>query len=238
MKMLKNKSLELSCIIITLNEEKHLPLLLESIKMQTLKNFEIIVSDFNSKDNTRKIAKSYGCKIVLGGKHAIARNNGAKAARGKYLLFLDADCTLKNEKFLEMNLKKFKKSNKGIASAIASHYDGSFWDYILYGFYGVFVRIIQKFSPHGTGACILVKKNVFFKNKGFNESVVFAEDHEILKRIGKKEGFLILPCKIHTSTRRLKKEGRLNIFIKFIYAGIYRLFYKEIDKELFKYKKT
>ena len=47
----------ISIVIPTLNEEKYLSKLLKSIKNQTFKDYEIIVSDNNSKDNTKKIAK-------------------------------------------------------------------------------------------------------------------------------------------------------------------------------------
>ena len=79
----------LSIIIPTLNEEKHLPRLLKNIKDNNLENYEIIVADNNSKDKTRQIAKKYRCKIVQGGLPSKAKNNGAKAARGSLLFFIE-----------------------------------------------------------------------------------------------------------------------------------------------------
>ena len=75
----------LSIIIPTLNEEKYLPKLLDSIVKQSYKDYEIIIADNNSKDKTRSIARSYGCRLTKGGMPAVARNNGAKIARGKLL---------------------------------------------------------------------------------------------------------------------------------------------------------
>ena len=51
-----------SLIIRSKNEEKWIKLVPESIHEQTIKNFEIILVDNNSVDNTVKIAKSYGVK--------------------------------------------------------------------------------------------------------------------------------------------------------------------------------
>ncbi|MCK5373227.1 MAG: glycosyltransferase, partial [Candidatus Aenigmarchaeota archaeon] len=59
-----DKKPELSIIIPTLNEEYYLPKLLESIKIQTYKDYEIIVSDSCSDDKTVDVAKSFGAKIV------------------------------------------------------------------------------------------------------------------------------------------------------------------------------
>ena len=84
----------LSIIIPTYNEEEYLPVLLESIKKQSFKDYEIIVADANSTDRTREIAESYGCIVVDGGLPAAGRNNGAKVATGEYLLFLDSDLEL------------------------------------------------------------------------------------------------------------------------------------------------
>ncbi len=56
----------LSIIIPTLNEEKYLLGLLNSLKKQTYMDFEVIIADNNSKDRTKQIAKKHGCKIVKG----------------------------------------------------------------------------------------------------------------------------------------------------------------------------
>ena len=72
----------ISIIIISKNEEKVHPRLLESIKHQKTKfKYEVIVSDANSKGKTKKIAKKYKCKIVKGGLPSKGRNNGAKSAK-------------------------------------------------------------------------------------------------------------------------------------------------------------
>ena len=105
----------LSIIIPTLNEERYLPLLLESIKKQDFKDYEIVVADAGSKDKTVEIAKKYGCKVVSGGLPAKGRNQGAKVAKGDLFLFLDAEAVLP-EHFLKEVLSEFKKRKLGIAS--------------------------------------------------------------------------------------------------------------------------
>ena len=87
----------ISIIIPAYNEEKYLPKLLECIKKQTYKGYEIIVADAGSKDRTGQIAKKYGCKVVKGGMPAVGRNNGAKVAKGNILLFLDADVQINRD---------------------------------------------------------------------------------------------------------------------------------------------
>ena len=95
-----NQNLKYSVVIPTFNEEKYLPLLLKDLESQTFKDFEVIVSDANSTDSTRSIAKNYGATVCDGGLPSVGRNNGAKIAKGDILIFLDADVRIKND-FIE-----------------------------------------------------------------------------------------------------------------------------------------
>ena len=112
--MLKLKAIMLSIVIPTFNEEKYLPKLLESLKKQTFQQYEIIVADNNSKDNTRQLAKKYGCNVIGGGLPGIARNKGANTANYD-LLFLDADIIL-DDSFLHNLLDKIYLKKLDIAS--------------------------------------------------------------------------------------------------------------------------
>jgi len=233
MKFNLSKEPELSCVVITLNEEKYLPILLDSLKKQTYKNFEVIVADYNSKDKTRLIAKKYGCRITQGGNYTVGRNNGARAARGKYLLFLDAD-SMVPEDFLEKNFSEFKDSGMGTGTVSVKPIGGKVFDKIFFDFYNIWARSMAKISPHCAGCGIFCKKEIFDKIGGFNEKILFAENHDFTKR-AKDFGFTILGTPMFTSVRRLEKEGRLKFAAKYVYSGVYRLLYKEIDKKLFDY---
>ena len=226
---------ELSCIIITLNEEVFLPKILKSLRDQTFKDFEIIVSDANSKDKTREIAIANGCKLTDGGIWSVGRNNGAKIAVGKYLLFLDADCELPKN-FLEINLREFKRSGVGTGTTGVNPISDRFFDLVFFKLYDYFSKVMQYFSPHCCGASIFATKEVFDKIGGFDEGICFAENHEFTKR-AKRYGFKILPIPIYTSVRRLDKIGRMKFVAQYIYTGLYRIFYKEIRDDVIKYEK-
>ena len=84
-----------SIIITTKNEEKNIGRCLKSIKKQACPNIEIIVVDNNSIDKTKQITKKYTKNVFnKGPERSAQRNFGAQKAKGKYLLFLDADMTL------------------------------------------------------------------------------------------------------------------------------------------------
>ena len=96
---------------------------------------------------------------------------------------------------------------------------------------------MQKVYPHGTGACIFVRNDVFKKIRGFDEKIVIAEDHDILNR-GKKYGFSLLSKPIYTSVRRMEKNGRIRTMLTLLGLSFYRLFYKEVESNLFNYNKV
>jgi glycosyltransferase involved in cell wall biosynthesis len=106
--------MKVSIIIPTYNEEEYLPNLLTSIQRQGYDDLEVIIADAHSMDKTIEIAESFGCKIVPGGLPAVGRNNGAKAASGELLLFLDADSVLTNN-YISSAVEEFELHNLGIA---------------------------------------------------------------------------------------------------------------------------
>jgi glycosyltransferase involved in cell wall biosynthesis len=77
--------------IRTLNSEKTLQAALESIRKQTYKNIEIVVSDGHSKDKTVAIAKKYGAKIHYIDKLGDARHEDYAISKGVYIFCLDSD---------------------------------------------------------------------------------------------------------------------------------------------------
>ena len=87
-----------SFIVPVYNTEKYLNKCLDSILNQTYKNFEVIIINDGSPDNSINIIKDYQARynniIVIdeeNGGLSVARNNGIKAATGNYLIFVDSD---------------------------------------------------------------------------------------------------------------------------------------------------
>jgi glycosyltransferase involved in cell wall biosynthesis len=225
----------LTIIIITKNEEKMLSRLLESIKNQDFKNYEIIVSDAKSTDNTRVIAKKYKCKIINGGLPSVGRNNGAKVAKNDLLLFLDADVMLP-PKFLTKNIEEFNEKHLISATTLYVPLSKKLIEKFFYYIYNSFARNIQFFSPHAGGFCIFMNKNVFFKIGMFDENIRFAEDHALVK-LSKKHGkFRILTSvPVLVDTRRLKKDGMIETITKYVLAELHRIFKGEIKNPPFEY---
>jgi len=91
--------IDYSIIVPAYNEEEWLPATLTALKaamaVSPLQG-EIIVTDNNSTDATAEIAKQFGAQVVFEPVNQIsrARNTGARKARGRYLVFVDADTVI------------------------------------------------------------------------------------------------------------------------------------------------
>ncbi|RYX83091.1 glycosyltransferase family 2 protein [bacterium] len=94
--------MKISCIIPVFNGERYLREAIESMLVQTLSPFEIVVADDGSADGSVEIARSYGgiVRVVTQptGGPAATRNLGWKSALGDYFAFLDADDLWEPEK--------------------------------------------------------------------------------------------------------------------------------------------
>jgi glycosyltransferase involved in cell wall biosynthesis len=227
---------ELSIIIPTLNEEESIGMLLKAIKRQTYKSLEVIIADAGSTDRTCQIAKKYGCRVIEGGTPSIGRNRGAAVARGKYLLFLDADVLFERDFVAEM-LEEFELKGLDVASCGVVSLSDKTVDIIMQGVTNAYILATQFFYPHAPGFCILIRKDVHDRIKGFDESLKLAEDHDYVIRAKEYGRFRILKnIKIFVSVRRFESDGRLNVATKYILCEAYRLVKGEIKTDVFKYK--
>jgi glycosyltransferase involved in cell wall biosynthesis len=225
----------LSIVIPTFNEEKLLPDLLASVKDQTI-DVELIVGDFHSKDKTREIAKKFGARIVDGGTPSQGRNAAAAVATGDVLLFLDADVTLPGSHFLSRLMNEFTSRSLGIATADVIPQSSKRYDRFSFWVYNRYVRLWGARRAHAPGFFIVIKRELHEKIGGFDETIVFCEDHEYAGRAAKCGQFGILnSVKIPTSVRRLNKDGRVAIAYKFIAAELHLLFKGPIRDDRFHY---
>jgi glycosyltransferase involved in cell wall biosynthesis len=226
----------LSIVIPTYNEEKYLPRLLQSIRLQSFADYEIIVADNNSTDATVAIAKQYGAIITSGGLPGKGRNEGAKIAQGNILLFLDADVILQEKDFLSDCLLEFLSKKLDIATCCITPLSDRKVDVIGHEAYNIFMTATEKFFPYAPGFCIFARKSVHDRINAFDEAVIFAEDSDYVQRAKKIAKFGLLKShKIPVSVRRLERDGRLNIVIKYILASLHIAVLGSVKTNIFNY---
>lgn len=85
-----------SVVLRTKNEEKNIRICCESVKNQTYKNCELILVDNFSTDKTTEIAKEFTDNIHQYGPERTSQGNYGmlKIAKGKYVMYIDADMIL------------------------------------------------------------------------------------------------------------------------------------------------
>lgn len=166
-----------SITITTKNEEKNIQNCLESIKLQSYKNIEIIVVDNGSTDKTKGIAKQYTDKVFdKGPERSAQRNLGMiEKSSGKYVMFADADMIF-SPTLLESCLNLMEKSDY-----IALHIP----EIVLGKKFFSHVRRFERTFYNGTvidGARFFLK-SAFQKIGGFDETMSGPEDWDIDKKI-------------------------------------------------------
>jgi len=185
-----------SVILPTYNRASLLPRAIKSVLDQTYKNFELIIVDDNSTDNTKKIVNDFKDERIKYIWHkenkgaAASRNTGIKMAKGEYIAFQDSDDEWFPEK-LDKQIKVFES----LSLQYAVIYSG-FW-YIRGGqkkylpSSGILSKEgdIFKVLLNGnfiTTQVVLCRKECFKKVGLFDEKLPRLQDWELWIRISKK----------------------------------------------------
>ena len=94
-----------SIIVPVYGVEKYIGKCLDSIQNQTYKDYEVIVVNDGTKDNSMEIVKNYDVKVVNQKNQglSVARNTGVEHAKGDYILFLDSDDYIERDLLRELN---------------------------------------------------------------------------------------------------------------------------------------
>ncbi len=227
-----------SIIIPTLNEVEHLPLLLADLVNQTSKDFEVLVVDGHSVDQTGKIALSYQDKLSL---HLIKtqtrnvsfqRNLGSGSTRSAYLLFMDADNRLPPD-FLQKLKAKVAADQPEIFTTLTLP-DSSYLSHrataSLINFYILFTQ--KRKNPFIIESLLGFSKKLFITLKGFNTTIPNSEGNELLQRalvLGYHHQLYAQPRYTY-SLRRLSKEGLLKLTVNTFRLEIPRLMGKQLNK--------
>lgn len=130
-----------SVVMPAYNTSKYISAAIESVLLQTFTDFELIVIDDCSKDDTYQIVKSYADKdrrIILlrnlqNSGVSATRNYGIEKALGKWIAFLDSDDMWRSDK-LEKQLELLDKNSDAIICYTASAFidsDGNPYNYVM-----------------------------------------------------------------------------------------------------------
>ena len=209
-----------SVVIPALNEEKYLPNLLKDLGKQSLRDFEVIVVDGESSDQTVKYAKLVAHSLPLltittsTKRHVCTqRNLGAKGARADWLIFMDADNRLPPY-FLQGVKYRLEQSPTDVATCWIKSDGMTAKDKSIALAINYAQEIMEKSkSPAMMESVVICGKRAFQKIGGFDESVDIAEGTVFTKTALQKHlKYTIYRDPTYTySFRRIRKYGALNI---------------------------
>ncbi len=236
------KAPTLSIIIPALNEQDNIGKLLRSIQdarkllQEAVRgaSVEVIVADAQSTDKTVSIARAYGARIVQGGMPAVGRNAGARNAKAKLLLFLDADTWVERD-FLLQCTAEFADRALHCATCYTRIPSRKISHRVLFAYWNFWVWLTQKVYPHAPGYCIFVTKATHEKLHGFDESITVGEDADYARRAAKIGLFGTLQPRIWTLSRRVDREGGLLLAWKLTILEFHRIFLGEARTRVISY---
>jgi glycosyltransferase involved in cell wall biosynthesis len=237
--------LKYSIIIPVLNEEILLPGLLDQLNDPLLKKkyeYEIIVSDGGSRDNTIAIALKiadivkFHNKIIMQN-IALGRNEGAKLARGEILVFLNGDIHLPSvADFFNFIDTMFYNSKYLAMTCVVKVFpeDEILSDRLFHWGYNTYFKLLNMIGVGmGRGECQVIRKSIFNEVNGNNEKMAAGEDFDLFRRI-KKHGDILFTGKIsvYESPRRYRKLGYVGVSWSWAKNGLSVLFKnRSISKE-------
>jgi glycosyltransferase involved in cell wall biosynthesis len=195
----------ISFIIPAYNEELELSSTIAAIRHAaatgTAQPYEIIVVDDASADGTAEIAATAGTRVISVNRRQIAaaRNAGARAAQGEYLLFVDADTRINRIHIVE-SVAALKAGYAGGSARVATDGFIPLWGRI---FLRTFCSLYFGLNL-GAGAFLFTTRRNFDAIGGFDEQYFVGEEVYFslaLKKVGR---FKVLRESILTSGRKLR----------------------------------
>lgn len=180
--------MKISVVINTVNRAEFIGNTLEALKYQTFKNFEVIVVNGPSTDNTKEIVLKYPVKYYETVYNlSISRNVGISNASGDIIAFIDDDAIPEPE-WLEQILEAYSSDKTGAAGGKVYNDKGDTFQYC-YGAIDKWGYVLQKYdcsyeynTPHGHYYNVNIGTNATFRRTslievgGFDEEIEYYHD--------------------------------------------------------------
>lgn len=224
----------LSLLIPAYNEERYLGPVLARVHRCFaaigFTDYEIVVCNNNSSDRTAEVAEAGGARVVFEGHNMIskARNAAARAARGQWLIFLDAD-TLPSPELFAATIERlrggrvfgggaglrFDTPNTGILTSV------------MFSVWGMVSATLKLAS----GSYVYCYKQAFDDVGGFDEDLYATEEISFsrkLKQWGRERGLrfeILTKTPVVSSSRKMEWYGQYQVFwrsIKVMLPGVTR----------------
>lgn len=220
--------MHLNIIIPTLNEAKYVPRLLDDLNAQTFQDFETIVVDGGSTDETvKRIRHTYPEVTVIetGRGVSLQKNTGAEATKAQTLLFLDADVRVRPD-FLEELIEGARGTQNKLVTTEYRADSSKKMDIFGTTLFALYARLFEHTKiPMCSGSCMLIDKKTHHSLGGFNVELSHSEDYDFARRLLAAGGaFCCLRRPVHfISMRRLENTGHFRLTWQYLLNELSRL---------------
>jgi glycosyltransferase involved in cell wall biosynthesis len=213
--------MKLSVIVPAFNEEKLLASTLASIREAASGlDAEIIVCDNNSTDRTAEIAREAGAKVVFEPVNQIsrARNAGAAAAGGDWLVFIDADSF--PDRNLFKDLGDAVASGRCVGGGATVRFDEA--DSLANGAVSLW-NLISRTMRWAAGSFVFCRADAFRAIGGFSTELYASEEIDFSRRLKRHGRFTILHRHpLRTSGRKVRlysKREYFSLLLRIVLSG-------------------
>ena len=222
---------KVSVVIPTYNRANYILETIKSVRQQSFKDYEVIIVDDGSTDNTReKLADLVKENLVRyiyqeNSGESAARNRGISDSKGEYIAFLDSDDLFLPQKlekqtaFMDSNpgiglvhcwYSKFSEENQDLGRRNTSRYSG--W---------VYPEMLLTWQVLLSPSCVMVRSNVLEEVGPFDVDQYWGADLDMWRRIAKKYPFGLIPevltmVRVHAGNLSARKIDSLQWFERYL----------------------
>lgn len=210
--MEKEQKAKISVVIPTLNESAYIKNPILSLKANPYKNYEVVIVDCMSEDDTAERAKKLGAKVILSKIRNVGYQThlGFTSAEGDIIVRADADTIFPQNALIKI-AKTFEKEQVAVYHIGHLYYDGNIFINLLAHLYDKYWRRIWQTSGHFIAVRKIAYKTVSFK------PLAKGQDFDFGKRAYKTFGanaFAYDPnMVVLISSRAIRKLGVLQYII-------------------------
>ena len=211
----------ISVVIPAFNEEKLLGATLACIREATRgMDIELVVCDNNSTDRTAEIARQAGAKVVFEPLNQIsrARNAGAAAASGDWLVFVDADSY--PDAALFAGLAAAIGSGRYVGGGATVRFDDA--DFLSHGAVSTW-NAISRVMRWAAGSFVFCRSDAFRAIGGFSTELYASEEIDFSRRLKRLGRFTILHRHpLRTSGRKVRlysKREYFRLLLRIVVSG-------------------
>ena len=222
---------KVSVIIPTYNRAGYIIETVDSVRNQSFQDYEIIIIDDGSKDNTRETLSDYIEENTIryffqeNRGESAARNRGISEADGEYIAFLDSDDLFlppkleKQVAYLDLNqtvglvhcwYSKFNNEDENLGRRNTSRFSGWIYPDML-----LIWHVLM--SP----SCVMARSKIFAEVGGFDVDQYWGADLDMWRRIARYHPFGVIPeiltkVRVHEGNLSAKKIESLQWFEKYL----------------------